>query len=318
MKKVMGHAGAGVPSADRVTLLRDTDGDGRADVRSAFAEQLQSPFGLALVGERLFVANTDAVVEFTYTDGLQRAASAAKRVVDLPANAPNGHWARNLHATPDGKRLYVTVGSATNVADTGLDAEKDRAAIHEVDLATGERRAFATGLRNPNGLAIEPRTGALWTVVNERDEIGSDLVPDYMTSVREGGHYGWPWSYWGRNVDARVEPANPAMVARAIKPDYALGPHTASLGLTFGHANGAGGAFVGQHGSWNRKPRSGYKVVFVPFSGGKPSGLPRDILTGFLDGDKAMGRPVGVQFATDGSLLVADDVGNRVWRVSGL
>ena len=309
---VMSNAGAGEPSPDRITLLRDADGDGVAEVRTRFLAGLRSPFGMALVGPTLYVANADSLVAYPYTPGATRIDAAPRLVTKLPAGR-NHHWTKSLIASPDGRRLYVGVGSNSNVAEHGMDEEVGRAAIWEIDPATGRHRVFAGGLRNPVGVAFNPAGGALWTAVNERDEIGSDLVPDYMTSVRDGGHYGWPWSYYGQTVDARVKPANPAMVARAIKPDYALGAHTASLGLAFG----SGGAYIGQHGSWNRKPRSGYKVVFVPFSGARPSGPPRDVLTGFLDGDKAMGRPVGVEFARDGSLLVADDVGNRVWRVSG-
>jgi len=311
-KLVMSEAGAGVPSANRITLLRDADGDGVAEVKTPYLTGLRSPFGMALVGSTLYVANADSLVAFPYVEGATKIDAAPRLVTKLPAGR-NHHWTKSLIASPDGSRLYVGVGSNSNVGENGLDEEVGRAAVWEIDPATGRHRVFAGGLRNPVGLAFNPAGGALWTSVNERDEIGSDLVPDYMTSVRDGGHYGWPWSYYGETVDARVKPARPDMVAKAIKPDYALGPHTASLGLTFG----PGGAFVGQHGSWNREPRSGYKVIFVPFAGDKPSGRPRDVLTGFLDGDKAMGRPVGVQFARDGSLLVADDVGNRVWRVSG-
>jgi len=315
--RVMADAGAGDPSANRITLLRDGDGDGVAEIKTAFLTGLRSPFGMALVGTTLYVANSDALVAFPYQEGATRIAAAPRLVARLPAGR-NHHWTKSLVASPDGKRLYVGVGSNSNVADHGMGEERGRAAVWEVDPATGAHRIFASGLRNPVGIAFNPDSGALWVAVNERDEIGSDLVPDYMTSVRPGGHYGWPWSYYGQTVDARVKPPRPDMVAKAIKPDYALGAHTASLGLAFGSAFGQAGAFVGQHGSWNRKPRSGYKVIFVPFNGGKPSGPPRDILTGFLSGDKAMGRPVGVTFARDGSLLTADDVGNKVWRVSGL
>ncbi len=311
-KIIMSKAGAGVPSPNRIMLLRDADGDGVAEVRVPYLTGLRSPFGMAVVGSTLYVANADSLVAYPFALGATRIDAPPRLVTRLPAGR-NHHWTKSLVASPDGKRLYVGVGSNSNVADYGISEEFERAAVWEIDPATGKHRLFATGLRNPVGIAFEPTRGALWVAVNERDEIGSDLVPDYMTSVKPGAHYGWPWSYYGQNVDARVKPRNPAMVARAIKPDYALGPHTASLGLAFGR----GGVFVGQHGSWNRDPRSGYKVIFVPFAGDKPSGPPRDVLTGFLDGDKAMGRPVGVQFARDGSLLVADDVGNRVWRVSG-
>lgn len=312
-KKIMSAAGAGVPSANRITLLRDADGDGVAEVRTPYLANLRSPFGMALVGPTLYVANADALVSFPYVEGATKIDAAPRLVTKLPAGR-NHHWTKSLVASPDGTRLYVGVGSNSNVAHNGMAEEFERAAVWEVDPTTGAHRVFAGGLRNPVGLAFNPHNAQLWAAVNERDEIGSDLVPDYMTSVRPGCHYGWPWSYWGQNVDARVKPPRPDMVARAVKPDYALGPHTASLGLAFHPA----GAFIGQHGSWNRSPRSGYKVIFVPFSGGRPSGPPRDVLTGFLDGDKAMGRPVGVEFARDGSLLVADDVGNRVWRVAGV
>jgi glucose/arabinose dehydrogenase len=318
---VMSSAGAGVPSANRITLLRDGDGDGVAEVKTPFLTGLFSPFGMALVGDTLYVANANALVAYPYAAGATRIDAAPRKIADLPAGR-NHHWTKSLVASADGSRLYVGVGSNSNVAEHGLAEERERAAILEIDPATGARRVFASGLRNPVGLDWNPESGALWTSVNERDELGSDLVPDYMTSVRPGGHYGWPWSYYGGTVDARVKPARPDMVARAIKPDYALGPHTASLGLAFSDGARLGptlanGAFVGQHGSWNRKPRSGYKVIFVPFAAGRPAGPPRDILTGFLSADgKALGRPVGVQIARDGALLVADDVGNAIWRVS--
>jgi glucose/arabinose dehydrogenase len=319
--KVMKKAGAGVPSANRITLLRDADGDGIAELKTPFLTGLFSPFGMALVGRTLYVANANALVAFPYQEGATRIDAPPRRIADLPAGR-NHHWTKSLVAGADGSRLYVGVGSNSNVAEHGMEEEQNRAAILEIDPATGATRLFASGLRNPVGLDWNPESRALWVAVNERDEIGSDLVPDYMTSVRPGAHYGWPWSYYGQIVDERVKPARPDMVARAIKPDYALGPHTASLGLTFSQGARLGpgyvnGAFVGQHGSWNRKPRSGYKVVFIPFSGGRPAGQPLDVLTGFVSSDdKAMGRPVGVEIARDGSLLVADDVGNRIWRVS--
>jgi glucose/arabinose dehydrogenase len=321
MGKVMARAGAGMPSPNRITLLRDADGDGRAETRSVFAANLNSPFGMALVGERLFVANTDGIVELHYSAGAQQASGPAKPLVSLPANAPNGHWARNIIASADGARLYATVGSTSNIAESGIEAEQDRAAIHEVDLASGTRTLFASGLRNPNGLAWNPRSGALWTVVNERDELGSDLVPDYLTEVQRGAFYGWPYSYYGQHVDARVKPQDPERVASALVPDYALGAHTASLGLAIGTAGALGGrfgeaAFIGQHGSWNRRPFSGYKVIAVPFIDGRPQGEPQDVLTGFLDGNgRAQGRPVGVLLDARGALLVADDVGNVIWSV---
>jgi glucose/arabinose dehydrogenase len=318
---VMSRAGARVPSANRITLLRDADGDGAAETRTAFLENLMSPFGMALVGDRLFVANADAVVAFPYQAGQTRIDAAPTKIADLPAGR-NHHWTKSLVASADGTKLYVGVGSNSNIAEHGMDEEVNRAAILEITIATGATRVFASGLRNPVGLAWEPVTGQLWTAVNERDELGNDLVPDYMTSVRDGGFYGWPWSYYGQTVDRRVKPENPEAVARALRPDYALGAHTASLGLHF--YDGAllpaayrGGAFVGQHGSWNREPKSGYKVVFVPFAGGRPAGPPQDFLTGFLNAEgEALGRPVGVITDQRGAVLVADDVGNVIWRVA--
>ena len=322
MKKVMGRAGAGVPSPNRITLLRDKDHDGIAETRTVFLENLNSPFGMTLVGNDLYVADTDRLLRFNYESGDTTIKSQPIKVVDLPGGALNHHWTKNVIASKDGSKLYVTVGSNSNVAENGMDQEEGRAAIWEVDRATGNHRIFASGLRNPNGMAWEPQTGALWTAVNERDEIGSDLVPDYITSVKDGAFYGWPYSYYGQHVDVRVKPQNPDLVAKAIAPDYAVGPHTASLGLTFAEGNTLPaqfkeGVFIGQHGSWNRKPHSGYKVIFVPFSAGKPTGQPIDVLSGFLnDEEKAMGRPVGVVIDQQGNLLVADDVGNKVWRVS--
>jgi glucose/arabinose dehydrogenase len=322
MKVFMKRAGAAVPSANRITLLRDADGDGVAETRTVLLKNLNSPFGMAVVGENLYVANSDAVVRFPYKPGDTEIAAAGVKLADLPAGTLNHHWTKSLVASRDGARLYVGVGSNSNIAENGIENETGRAAIHEIDRASGRSRIFASGLRNPVGLGWQPQSGALWTAVNERDELGNDLVPDYMTSVQDGAFYGWPYSYFGQNVDERVKPQNPGMVAKAIAPDYALGAHTASLGLAFYEgklfpARYAGGAFVGQHGSWNRKPRSGYKVVFVPFAGGKPAGQPEDILTGFVndDGD-AHGRPVGVAVDRTGALLVADDVGNVVWRVT--
>ncbi|MGR4974132.1 PQQ-dependent sugar dehydrogenase [Pseudomonas sp. LARHCG127] len=322
MKKVMGRAGAGVPSPNRITLLRDANHDGIAETRTVFLENLNSPFGMTLVGNDLYVADTDRLIRFPYKEGDTQINAQPTKVVDLPGGTLNHHWTKNVIASRDGSKLYVTTGSNSNVGENGMEAEEGRAAIWEVDRASGKHRIFASGLRNPNGLAWEPRSGALWTAVNERDEIGSDLVPDYITSVKDGAFYGWPYSYYGQNVDARVEPQNPALVAKAIAPDYAVGPHTASLGLTFAEGSTlpapfTEGAFIGQHGSWNRKPHSGYKVIFVPFNDGKPVGQPVDVLTGFLDADeKAQGRPVGVVIDKQGGLLVADDVGNKIWRVS--
>jgi glucose/arabinose dehydrogenase len=321
-KQFMKRAGAVTPSANRITLLRDADGDGVAETRSAFLENLNSPFGMVLVGEDFYVANTDAIVKFPYHEGDTRITAPGVKLADLPAGTINHHWTKDLTASPDGSKLYATVGSNSNIGENGIEAEENRAAVLEVDRASGKWRVFASGLRNPNGPSFQPQSGALWVVVNERDELGNDLVPDYMTSVKDGGFYGWPWSYYGQHVDTRVQPQRPDMVAKAIPPDYALGAHTASLGLTFNTGNlfpeaMAGGAFVGQHGSWNRKPPSGYKVIFVPFAGGTPSGKPQDVLTGFLnDKGEAQGRPVGVRIDKQGALLVADDVGNAVWRVT--
>ena len=320
MGLVMKRAGAGTPSANRITLLRDADGDGVAETRSVFLKDLVSPFGMALVGNDLYIANADAIVKVPYATGQTAISAAPVKVTDLPAGA-NHHWTKNIIASADGSKLYATVGSNSNIGDNGMASEEGRAAIWEVDVATGSKRLYATGLRNPNGLAWEPQSKVLWTVVNERDELGNDLVPDYLTSVKEGAFYGWPWSYWGQNVDPRVQPPNPAMVAKAIAPDYGLGAHVAPLGLAFSDARMPGayasGAFIGQHGSWNRKELTGYNVVFVPFAGGRPSGPPQPFLTGFLnqDGD-AYGRPVGVTLDGKGALLVADDVGNAVWRVA--
>ena len=322
IRRYMKKAGAAVPSANRITLLRDADGDGVAETRSTLLEGLHSPFGMALVGNVLFVANTDAVVRFPYVEGETHISAAPVKVVDLPGGTINHHWTKNVIASPDGSKLYVSVGSNSNVAEHGIDAEQDRAAIWEVDPATGAHRIFASGLRNPVGMAWNAETGALWVAVNERDELGSDLVPDFITSVRDGGFYGFPYSYYGRHEDSRVKTRRPDLVAAAIVPDYALGPHTGSLGLSSSRGNSLppafrDGMFVGQHGSWNRKPRSGYKVIFVPFSGGRPSGDPIDVLTGFLnEHGEAQGRPVGVAIDKRGALLVADDVGNAVWRVT--
>ncbi len=332
-QKVMARAGAGVPSANRITLLRDADGDGVAEMKTVFADGLNSPFGMALVGNNFYVANTDAILRFDWQPGQTRLQGAGVRVTDLPAGPINHHWTKALIASPDGKHLYATVGSNSNVAENGLNAEAGRAAIWQVDVATGSKRLFATGLRNPNGMGWAPGSASsapvLWTVVNERDELGSDLVPDYLTSVKDGAFYGWPYSYFGRNVDTRAQPPAPDKVARAVVPDYALGAHVAPLGMAFskGPTTGATppaalpqalaeGVFIGLHGSWNRKPLSGYKVVFVPFEDGRPKGLPVDVLSGFVSPQgKAWGRPVGVALDAQGALLVADDVGNAVWRV---
>ena len=323
-KMLMKKAGAVTPSANRITLLRDANRDGVAELKTPFLTNLYSPFGMALVGDTLYVANADAIVAFPYKAGETQITAAPRKVTDLPGGPINHHWTKNIIASKDGSKLYATVGSNSNVGENGMQNEVDRAAILEVDLATGAKRVFASGLRNPVGLDWNPANGELWTAVNERDELGNDLVPDYMTSVRENGFYGWPYSYFGRHVDKRVRDSDrrPDLVERAIVPDYALGAHTASLGLTFYEgtsfpARYKDGVFVGQHGSWNRKPQAGYKVIFVPFAGGKPAGPVEDFLTEFLDKDgKAQGRPVGVTVDTSGALLVADDVGNAVWRVS--
>jgi glucose/arabinose dehydrogenase len=319
MSMVMARAGAGVESPNRITLLRpDANGGAQA---FPFLTGLNSPMGMALVGDTLYIANTDAVVKVPYREGQTSVTETAQKVASLPAGPINHHWTKTLVASADGSKLYVTVGSNSNVAENGLDAEKNRAAVLEVDAASGASRLFASGLRNPVGIAWEPKSQALWVSVNERDELGSDLVPDYMTSVQDGGFYGWPFSYWGKTIDTRV-PTNAEKVRQAIMPDYGLGPHTASLGLTFAGGAQLGpdfaeGAFVGQHGSWNRNPPSGYKVIFVGFADGKPSKVPVDVLTGFLDENgNALGRPVGVAIDTRGALLVADDVGNTVWRVT--
>ena len=315
------RAGAAVPSPNRITLLRDADHDGVAETRTAFLKDLNSPFGMALIGKDFYVANADAAMRFPYQEGATEITAPGVKVADLPGGPLNHHWTKNIIASRDGKRLYATVGSNSNVGENGIDKEERRAAILEIDLASGQSRVFASGLRNPNGMAWQLDTGDLWTVVNERDELGSDLVPDYLTSVKENGFYGWPYSYWGRNVDSRVDPQRPDLVEKAIVPDYALGNHTASLGLTF--SEGAqlseryrNGAFIGQHGSWNRNPRSGYKVIFVPFTAGRPSAKAIDVLTGFVRNDEALGRPVGVAIDGRGALLVADDVGNVIWRVT--
>lgn len=319
----MKKAGAVTRTANRITLLRDADGDGTAETKTVFLQNLNSPFGMALAGDRFYVANTDGVVSVPYAEGAATISAAPVPLTDLPAGTRNHHWTKSLIASRDGSKLYATVGSNSNIAENGMEEEEGRAAIWEIDTASGRKRIFAAGLRNPNGMGWEPVTGVLWTAVNERDELGANLVPDYITSVKDGAFYGWPWSYFGRTVDTRVKPTNTEMVARAIKPDYAVGAHTASLGLAFAEgarlgSQFANGAFVGQHGSWNRDPFSGYKVIFVPFSGGRPVGEAVDVLTGFIDPGKeiAYGRPVGVAIGKDGSLLVADDVGNTIWRVT--
>jgi glucose/arabinose dehydrogenase len=322
-KQVQKSAGSGAnPSANQITLLRDADGDGVPEVRTVFITGLNAPIGMALIGNNFYVANTDAILRFPYKQGEIEIKFPGTKLTDLPGGALNHHWTKSLIASADGKKLYAGIGSNSNVAENGIDAEKERAAVWEIDPATGTHRIFASGLRNPVGLAFEHQTGALWVAVNERDQLGNNLPPDYMTAVQDGGFYGWPYSYFGQNVDERVQPPRPDLVAKAIPPDYALGAHTASLGLC--SADGSAlpppfqqGMFVGQHGSWNRNPQSGYRVVFVAFQNGKPTGLPIDVLTDFLDKNgNARGRPVGVAIDKRGNLLVADDVGNRVWRVS--
>ncbi len=323
MKGVMQRAGSSHPSANRISLLRDSNGDGVAEQKTVFLQNLNSPFGMALVGNMLYVANTDALMRFPYQNGATQITATGTKVLDLPAGRLNHHWTKNVIANPAGSKLYITVGSNSNVAENGLDQEQGRALIMEFDITSAQARPFATGLRNPNGMDWQPQSGTLWTVVNERDELGNDLVPDYLTSVKEGAFYGWPYSYYGQHVDTRVKPQNPALVARAIPPDYALGNHTASLGLAFYKANlmpqYRNGALIGQHGSWNRKPHSGYKVIFVPFQNGQPMDPPQDVLTGFLsDQGDAYGRPVGVAVDSSAAILVADDVGDVIWRVSPL
>lgn len=321
-KREMKKAGAASTSANRITLLRGVDEEGKAKMQAIFLQGLNSPFGMALTGNDFYVADTDAILRFHYNSGDTSINSKPVKIADLPAGPINHHWTKNIIASPDGKLLYVTVGSNSNAGENGMEAENMRAAILEINLETRESRIFASGLRNPVGLAWQPESGKLWTAVNERDELGNNLVPDYMTSVQDGAFYGWPYSYFGQNIDGRVKPQNPEMVAKAIAPDYALGNHTASLGLAFYTGNlfpvhYHSGAFIGQHGSWNRKPKNGYKVIFVPFSNGLPSGMPEDFLTGFLDKyGNAYGRPVGVAVDKQGALLVADDVGNTIWRVT--
>lgn len=321
-KPFMKKAGAGEKSPNKILLLRDRDGDGVAETQSVFLQGLNSPFGMTLVGDTLYVADTDALLKFTYHDGETQIEEKGQKVTDLPGGTINHHWTKNLVASPDGKHLFVTVGSNSNAGDNGPQAEEGRAAIWEVDPASGEKHLYATGMRNPEGMDFQPDTGALWAVVQERDEIGNDLVPDYMTAVQDGAFYGWPYSYYGQHPDDRPQPPRPDLVAKAIRPDYALGAHTASMGLAFDKgdvfpARYRGGAFIGQHGSWNRKPPNGYQVIFVPFVAGQPKGDPEPILTGFLNQkDEAYGRPVDVTFDKSGALLVADDVGNTIWQVT--
>ena len=321
-KRIMAKAGAGSLSANRISLLRDADGDGLAETKTVFLGNLYSPFGMALVGQTLYVANADGIVTFPYRTGETAISAAPKPFFTLPGGPINHHWTKNIVVSPDGQSLYASVGSNSNIADRGMAVEEGRAAIWKIDLKTGQGRVFAGGLRNPVGMAFDG-DGTLYTVVNERDLLGDNLVRDYLTSVRDGAFYGWPYSYFGQHVDERVQPQRPDLVAKALAPTYALGSHTASLGLDITDGKAAGmaatyghGAFIGQHGSWNRRPRSGYEVIFVPFDANGPKGEPLKVLTGFLEGDKARGRPVGVLLDQRGGLLVADDVGNRIWRVA--
>ncbi len=321
-KRVLKKSGAATPSANRITLFRDADKDGVAEIRSVFLEDLHSPFGMALVNDVLYIANANAIVTVPYSNGDLQASAKPQEFFALPSGI-NHHWTKNIVASQDGSTLYAAVGSNSNIGENGMDIEKGRAAIWQIDIASGEGNVFATGLRNPVGMDIGPDNKTLFTVVNERDELGDNLVPDYLTSVQQDGFYGWPYSYFGNIVDKRVKPQKPDLVAKAIVPDYALGSHTASLGLVITDGQGldlnsqlGAGAFIGQHGSWNRKPRSGYKVIFIPFENGMPQGDAVDVLTGFLQGDISRGRPVGVTFDNDGGLLVADDVGNKIWRVA--
>jgi len=319
---IQGFGHAKTEGGNRITLLRDTNGDGRADLRTSFIDGLNAPFGVALVGDSLYVANTDAIMRFPYRPGQTRITVPGQVLTPLPGGPIDHHWTKSLVASPDGSKLFVGIGSNSNITENGMEAEKDRARIWEVDRLTGAHRDYATGLRNPNGLSFHPKTGQLWTVVNERDELGPDLVPDYMTAIRPAAFYGWPYSYWGQHVDPRVRPQRPDMVARAIVPDYSLSSHVAPLGMAFSYASALpaayrAGAFVGEHGSWDRGHLNGYKVVYIPFTAGRPSGKPVDVVTGFVDADgKARGRPVGVAIDKAGGLLIADDVGNVVWRVT--
>jgi glucose/arabinose dehydrogenase len=306
---------------NRITLLRDADGDGVPELRTVFLTGLHSPFGVVLVGNDLYVANTDGIMRYPYQTGETKITDPGTLLTPLPGGPIDHHWTKSLTASPDGSKLYAGVGSNSNITENGIGAELDRAAVWEIDRATGAHRLFATGLRNPNGLQFEPQTHKLWVVVNERDELGPDLVPDYLTSVKDGAFYGWPYSYYGQHVDPRVMPQRPDLVAKAIPPDYALSTHVAPLGMTFYTGDNLpaqyrGGAFVGEHGSWDRGEYNGYRVVYVPFSNGQPSGMAQDVVTGFLDGDTARGRPVGLAVDNKGGLLIADDVGNTVWRVT--
>ena len=321
--KIKGRAGAAAKGGNRITLLRDANGDGIPELKSVLVDHLHSPYGVAWVAGTLYVANTDAILAFPFTPGQTTIKTPGVKLTELPAGPINHHWTKAMVASPDGSKLYVGVGSNSNITENGFDAEEGRAAIYEVDRATGARRIYASGTRNPTNLAIQPGSGTLFAVVNERDEIGPDLVPDYLTSIRDGGFYGWPFSYWGQHVDVRVHPQRPDMVAEAIKPDYGLSSHVATLGIAFSQGETlspqfANGAFIGEHGSWDRDPLNGYQVIFVPFVNNRPAGMPIPIVTGFLAADHktVRGRPVGVALDRTGALIVADDVGNTVWRVS--
>ena len=320
MNLVEMKAHSSVKAGNRILLLRDTNGDGVADQTFVFLEKLHSPFGMVLVGNDFYVADTDAVRHYPYQEGQTQITAPGNDLTELPGGPIDHHWTKSLTASPDGSKLYAGVGSNSNITERGIAVEKDRAAVWEIDRQNGAHRLFATGLRNPNGLTFEPVTKALWVVVNERDELGPDLVPDYLTSVKDGAFYGWPYSYYGQHVDPRVMPQRPDLVATAIPPDYALSSHVAPLGLVFNTGDALpehykGGAFIGEHGSWNRQDLNGYRVVFVPFAGGKPSGMAEDVLTGFIDGNTAHGRPVALSLDKSGALLVADDTGGTVWRV---
>ncbi|WP_242097682.1 sorbosone dehydrogenase family protein [Sphingomonas sp. CROZ-RG-20F-R02-07] len=323
--KVKARAGAAAKGGNRITLVRDANGDGVPELTTVLVDHLHSPYGVVWVAGTLYVANTDAIIAFPFTPGQTKITAPGVKLADLPAGPIDHHWTKSMVASPDGSKLYVGVGSNSNITENGMAVEEGRAAIYEVDRLTGAKRIYATGTRNPTNLAIQPGTGQLFAVVNERDEIGPDLVPDYLTSIKEGGFYGWPYSYWGQHVDVRVHPQNPAMVAKAIKPDYGLSSHVAALGVTFSQGETlsprlGNGAFVGEHGSWDREPLNGYKVVFVPFVNGRPNGTPVPVATDFLASDHktVRGRPVGVALDRTGALLIADDVGNTVWRVSGV
>jgi glucose/arabinose dehydrogenase len=320
--KIKALSGSGATGGNRITLLRDEDNDGVSDMRSVFIDHLNSPYGIVLVGNDIYVADTDKLLKFAYTPGATQITEPGVTLTELPAQSPNHHWTKALAASPDGSKLYVGVGSNSNITENGIGAEEGRAMIWEIDRTTGTKRTYASGTRNPTGLAFEPTNGKLWAIVNERDEIGPDLVPDYLTAVQENAFYGWPYSYWGQHVDVRVQPQRPEMVAQAVRPDYGLGSHVAPLGLVFSQGDSLpaqyrSGVFIGEHGSWDRDPPVGYKVVYIPFIDGRPNGPPQDVVTGFISNDgKTRGRPVGVAIDRTGGILIADDVGNTIWRVA--